>query len=136
MSIRMVRAKVRADKVADLEKAAGEMFAAIEAAKPGGVRYASCKLPDGETFVILLALDDDENNPLVAVQAFRDLMTQLEGSENRVAVERRKFNEAGIEPCRSAKMVFSNPATPAAAFRWPRLLLIDPTGMLVGLRPA
>jgi quinol monooxygenase YgiN len=77
MSIRMVRAKVRADKVADLEKAAGEMFAAIEAAKPGGVRYASCKLPDGETFVILLELDDDEDNPLVAVPAFRDFQDNI-----------------------------------------------------------
>jgi LemA protein len=31
---------------------------------------------------------------LQAVQAFRDLMTQLEGTENRVAVERRAFNQA------------------------------------------
>jgi hypothetical protein len=77
MSIRMVRAKVKADKVADLEKAAGEMFAAIEAAGPPGVRYASCKLPDGETFVILLALDDDEDNPLVAVPAFRDFQDNI-----------------------------------------------------------
>src|SRR5690348_17229778 len=77
MSIRMVRAKVKADKVAELEKAAGEMFAAIEAARPQGVRYASCKLPDGETFVILLALDDDEDNPLVAVQAFRDFQENI-----------------------------------------------------------
>jgi LemA protein len=30
---------------------------------------------------------------LQAVQAFRDLMVQLEGTENRVAVERRSFNE-------------------------------------------
>jgi LemA protein len=30
----------------------------------------------------------------MATQAFRDLMTQLEGSENRIATERRKFNEA------------------------------------------
>lgn len=28
-----------------------------------------------------------------AVQAFRDLMVQLEGTENRIAVERRRFNE-------------------------------------------
>ena len=28
-----------------------------------------------------------------AVQAYRDLMTQLEGTENRIAVERRRFNE-------------------------------------------
>jgi len=30
---------------------------------------------------------------LQAVQGFRDLMVQLEGTENRVAVERRSFNE-------------------------------------------
>jgi LemA protein len=28
-----------------------------------------------------------------STQAFRDLMTQLEGTENRIAVERRRFNE-------------------------------------------
>ena len=62
MSVRMVRAKIKADKAAELEKAAKEMFTAIEAAQPQGVRYASCKLPDGVTYVILLGLDDDENN--------------------------------------------------------------------------
>jgi hypothetical protein len=56
-----------------------EMFAAIEAAAPRGVRYASCKLPDDETFVILLELDDDENNPLSAVPAFRDFQADLPG---------------------------------------------------------
>jgi len=30
---------------------------------------------------------------LKAVQGFQDLMTQLEGTENRIAVERRRFNE-------------------------------------------
>lgn len=30
---------------------------------------------------------------LKAVAAFQDLMTQLEGTENRIAVERRRFNE-------------------------------------------
>jgi LemA protein len=30
---------------------------------------------------------------LQAVQGFRDLMVQLEGTENRVSVERRSFNE-------------------------------------------
>jgi LemA protein len=30
---------------------------------------------------------------LRSVQAFRDLMTQLEGTENRIAVERRRYNE-------------------------------------------
>jgi LemA protein len=30
---------------------------------------------------------------LTATQAFRDLQVQLEGTENRIAVERRRFNE-------------------------------------------
>jgi quinol monooxygenase YgiN len=77
MSVRMIRAKIKADKVGELEKAAKELFTAIEAAQPQGVRYASCKLPDGVTYVILLALDDDENNPLSAVPAFRDFQENL-----------------------------------------------------------
>jgi LemA protein len=31
---------------------------------------------------------------LKATEAFRDLQSQIEGSENRIAVERRRFNEA------------------------------------------
>lgn len=77
MSIRMVHATIKAGKTAEMEKAAREMFAAIEAAQPQGVRYASCRLPDGESYVILLALDDDENNPLGAVQAFGQFQENL-----------------------------------------------------------
>lgn len=77
MSVRMVRVKIRPDKTAELGKATKEMFAAIEAAQPQGVRYASSKLPDGESYVILLALDDDETNPLVAIPAFREFQENL-----------------------------------------------------------
>ena len=77
MSVRMIRAKIKPGKAADLEKAAQEMFTAIEAARPQGVRYASCKLPDGVTYVILVGLDDDENNPLGTVPAFRDFPENL-----------------------------------------------------------
>ena len=31
---------------------------------------------------------------LTATQSFRDLQAQLEGTENRISVERRRFNEA------------------------------------------
>jgi len=35
-----------------------------------------------------------ENYPtLQSIQAFRDLMTQLEGTENRISVERKNFND-------------------------------------------
>jgi len=55
------------------------MFAAIEEAKPQGVRYASSKLPDGVTFVILLALEDGIENPLTAVPEFREFQQSLSG---------------------------------------------------------
>jgi hypothetical protein len=77
MSVRMIRAKIKSDKVAELEKAATEMFTEIDAAQPDGVHYGSCKLPDGVTYVILLGLDNDENNPLGAVPAFRDFQENL-----------------------------------------------------------
>ena len=39
-----------------------------------------------------------ENYPtLTATQNFRDLQAQLEGTENRIAVERRRFNEAVLD---------------------------------------
>jgi len=71
MSVMMLRAKVKAESVPELEAAARTMFAAIEQAQPKGVRYASCKLPDGVTFVALLELEEGIENPLPAVPAFR-----------------------------------------------------------------
>jgi hypothetical protein len=77
MSVHMVQARIKAGKAAEMEKAARDMFAAIDAAQPQGVRYASSRLADGETHVILLALDDDKSNPLAAVPAFLDFQENL-----------------------------------------------------------
>jgi hypothetical protein len=77
MNVMMLRAKVRAESVAEVEAAATSMFAAIDAAQPQGVRYASCRLPDGVTFVVLLALEDGTDNPLAAVPAFTEFQANL-----------------------------------------------------------
>ncbi|CAL9654089.1 hypothetical protein [Streptomyces sp. enrichment culture] len=79
MSVRMFRAKVKPEKVAEMEAAGKEMFAAIEAAQPKGVRYTWCKLQDGETFLLLVDLEDDDANPLAALSAFTDVMAELKG---------------------------------------------------------
>ena len=71
MSVVMVRSTIKAEKTADMEAAAKEMFAAIDQAAPHGVRYASCRLPDGVTYVALLQLDDGADNPLAALPAFQ-----------------------------------------------------------------
>jgi hypothetical protein len=48
MSVQVVQSRVKP------ERTARRTFAAIDAAQPEGIRYASCLLPDGETFIALL----------------------------------------------------------------------------------
>ena len=79
MSVMMIRAKVKDESVADVEAEVGKMFSAIEKAEPQGVRYASCRLADGSTFVILPELEDGTENPLPAVPEFRQFQESLRG---------------------------------------------------------
>jgi hypothetical protein len=77
MHVLMVRSKVKADNVADVEAAVEKVFAAIHEAKPAGVRYATTKLSDGVTFLALLELDDPKANPLVGLPAFMEFQATL-----------------------------------------------------------
>ncbi len=80
--IAVVNARANATKVTvDINDA--KSFAAFQQAQ-GEVSSALSKL-----------LAVVENYPtLQSIQAFRDLMTQLEGTENRITVERKNFNDA------------------------------------------
>ena len=78
MSMLMVRAKVKPESVAELEAAAKTMFAALDEAKPRGVRYTSSRLPDGVTYVALLELEDGKDNPLPQIAAFREFQAKLQ----------------------------------------------------------
>jgi hypothetical protein len=80
MSVQMVQAKIKAESVTDVQAAAKNMFAAINAAEPEGIRYASCLLPDGETFVALLQVDDGVENPLPGLPEFREFIEGVEAS--------------------------------------------------------
>ena len=80
MTVHMVHAKIKADRVADVQAAAKNTFAAINAAQPEGIRYASLLLPDGETFVALLQLDDGVENPLPGFPEFREFLAGVEAS--------------------------------------------------------
>jgi hypothetical protein len=80
MSVQMVQAKIKRESVTDVRGAAKKMFAAIDAAQPQGIRYASCLLPDGETFVALLQIDDGVENPLPGFPEFRELLEGVEAS--------------------------------------------------------
>ena len=77
MNVVMVRSKVKAECVAELEAAARTMFSEIEAAGPQGVRYAACRLADGMTFVAVLELEDGVDNPLANLATFRHFQENL-----------------------------------------------------------
>jgi hypothetical protein len=77
MQVMMVRSKVKSESVGDVEAGVQKMVAAIEEAQPVGVRYSSCKLPDGVAFVALLELEDGNENPLVNLPAFREFQDNL-----------------------------------------------------------
>jgi hypothetical protein len=80
MSVLMAQAKIKPEGVADVQAATKKMFAAINAADPEGIRYASVLLPDGETFVALLQVDDGVENPIPGLPEFRELQERVEGS--------------------------------------------------------
>ena len=76
-NVMMIRATVTDDDVAEVEAAAKAMFAAIDEARPTGVKYASLRV-GGATFVALLALDGADN-PLPAIAEFRAFQERLQG---------------------------------------------------------
>lgn len=80
MNVHMVQAKVKPESVTDIQAAAKKMFAAINEAQLEGIRYASCLLPDGETFVAFLQLDDGVENPLPGFPEFREFLAGVEES--------------------------------------------------------
>jgi hypothetical protein len=77
MNVMMIRAKVKAENVPDIQAAAEKMFGSINAVRPEGVKYASSRLSDGVSFVALLALDDPADNPLQAIPEFRQFQEHL-----------------------------------------------------------
>ena len=78
MNAMILRAKVKPESVVEVEEAVRTLFAAIQDAQPEGVHYGSFRLSDGETFVVLLALDGTEN-PLVEVPGFVEFQQNLKG---------------------------------------------------------
>src|SRR5690242_16518554 len=64
MNLTMLRADVKPERADEAETATKELFAAIDAAQPKGVHYASCRVPGEPTFVVLVGFDDPNDNPL------------------------------------------------------------------------
>jgi hypothetical protein len=80
MQVLMVQSKIKADSVSDVQAGLEKVFAALDAAQPGGMRYATFLLPDGETFVALLRIDDGVEDPLRPLPEYQEVLELVEAS--------------------------------------------------------
>jgi hypothetical protein len=79
MSVVVINAKIAPEHVAEVEAAARRAFAAVHAAQPEGLRYASLRLADGVSYVILLEAPDGEPNPLFELPEYQEFERGLKG---------------------------------------------------------
>lgn len=79
MSAMLLRTQVKAESADEVEAAVKTLFAALEEAKPQGVRYSSYRLADGVTYVVVLDVEDGIENPLPGVPAFLEFQAALKG---------------------------------------------------------
>jgi hypothetical protein len=79
MSVMMVRQKVKGDRLEEAEEAVRALFATLDRLRPEGLRYASTRVVNTSTFVILLALADGIEDPRREIPEFQRFQAQLEG---------------------------------------------------------
>jgi hypothetical protein len=78
MSVMMVRQKVKDGSIEEGEVAVRDLFATLDRVRPEGVRYASTRVADTSTFVILLELADGIEDPRSAIPEYVQFLEQLE----------------------------------------------------------
>lgn len=79
MSVVMVRQKVKEGSLEAAEAGVRELFATLDRVRPEGLRYASTRVVDSSTFVILVELDDGIEDPRPAVPGYLGFQEELKG---------------------------------------------------------
>jgi hypothetical protein len=79
MGVMLVRQKVKDGSAEAAEAAARELFATLARVRPEGLRYASTRVVDSSTFVILTELADGIEDPRPAIPEFLGFLEQLKG---------------------------------------------------------
>ena len=79
MSVIMVRRKIQEGSIDAAEAAARDLFATVDRVRPAGIRYASTRVVDSSTFVILTELADGSEDPRRAIPEFQRFLEQLQG---------------------------------------------------------
>ena len=79
MSVTLVRQKVKDGSLEEAEAAVRDWFATLDRERPEGLRYASTRVVDSPTFVILTELADGIEDPRQAMPEFQRFLEQLKG---------------------------------------------------------
>lgn len=79
MALRMIQATLKPESVPEVDEAIQRLFAALEQAQPGGVRYASLRRLDDVSAVILVDVEDEASNPLPRIPEFVKFQQDLRG---------------------------------------------------------
>ena len=77
MSVMMVSQNVKDGSIEEAEAAVRDLFATLDRVRPEGVRYASTRVADTSTFVILLELADGIEDPRPAIPEYVQFLEQL-----------------------------------------------------------
>jgi hypothetical protein len=74
----LLEQKVEHESVEEADAAVRDLFATRDRVRPKGLRYASTRVADSSTFVILVELDDGAEDPRLAISEFGRFLEQLE----------------------------------------------------------
>ena len=77
MSVIMVRQKVKDGSLEEAEAAVRDLFATLDRVRPEGLRYASTRVADNATFVILTELAEGIEDPRSAMPGYPRFPEQL-----------------------------------------------------------
>jgi hypothetical protein len=79
MSVTIVRQKIKDGSVEEAEAAVRDLFATFDRVGLEGVRYASTRVVDSSTFVILFELAEGIEDPRMAIPEYPRFLEQLKG---------------------------------------------------------
>jgi quinol monooxygenase YgiN len=75
---RMIRYKVKADRVAENESLIAKVYEELHRLQPPGLRYATLRLDDGVSFVHIVSYEQaDSNNALTTLPAFKAFAAEI-----------------------------------------------------------
>ena len=77
MSVMLVRQNVKDGSIEDAEAAVRDLFTTLDRVRPEGLRYASTRVVDSSTFVILFELEEGIEDPRPAMPEYVQFQERL-----------------------------------------------------------